>query len=49
MRSFRYWLAVGRDFGYARQFSHLWQRWRDPEHDRIECVCCCTECDMEER
>ena len=47
-RTVRYWLALGRDYGYRRQGTHLWRRWRDKDHDRIECVCCCIDCDTEE-
>lgn len=47
-RKLKYWLQLGRDYGYRRQGIHLWRRWRDPEHDRIECVCCCTDCDIDE-
>ena len=43
-----YWLQLGHDYGYRRQCMHLWRRWRDPEHDRIQCVRCCTDCDVEE-
>jgi hypothetical protein len=44
----RYWFVLGRNYGYRRQLLHVWRRWRDPGHDRIECVCCCWDCDIEE-
>lgn len=48
IKTIRYWQVLGSNYGYCRQAVHLWRRFRDPDHDRIQCVCCCVDCDLEE-